>query len=431
MRKGFRAVLACWLATTGLALAQDAPPPLPAPAAVPTALDGGAPPAGPSLLPAEAAPGAMPPLVSETHCAFPIVCDPLARFWGGGDYLLWWVKDGPLPLPLVTTGDTATFGILGNPGTRVLFGNQDLDYSAFSGMRLTAGMWLDSDQLLGLEASSFLLEQRAVGFRAGSDLRGNPVLSLPFQNAVSGNENVILITTPASAGFVETGGISIASASRLWGAEANALLNVRRRERFTLDLLAGFRYLDLTEDLNVKVSAFEDFGGGDSVLVAGADRFATRSQFYGGQVGARTGFRYERLTLDLTGKLALGGTHQVVDIGGGRSQLGTGTQASFLSPGFVYALPTNMGRYWCNQFTVVPELQLKVGYDVTRNLRVSVGYEYLYWSEVVRPGDQIDRVLNISQRRGNPLTGVASPLPVLSTNDFWAHGLNFGLEFRY
>src|SRR5262249_44743093 len=29
-------------------------------------------------------------------------CEP--RFWGGVDYLLWQIQNGPLPLPLVTTG---------------------------------------------------------------------------------------------------------------------------------------------------------------------------------------------------------------------------------------------------------------------------------------------------------------------------------------
>ncbi|HKI30681.1 MAG TPA: hypothetical protein VKA46_02230 [Gemmataceae bacterium] len=60
------------------------------------------------------------------HCCSP---DVGGRFWGGADSLLWWVKDGPLPLPLVTTGNPSDPhpGALGQPGTHVLFGDHSLD----------------------------------------------------------------------------------------------------------------------------------------------------------------------------------------------------------------------------------------------------------------------------------------------------------------
>lgn len=45
------------------------------------------------------------------------------RCWGRFEYLLWWEKDGPTPGPLVTTGPpSAAPGVLGRPGTTVLFG---------------------------------------------------------------------------------------------------------------------------------------------------------------------------------------------------------------------------------------------------------------------------------------------------------------------
>jgi hypothetical protein len=53
---------------------------------------------------------------------------------------------------------------------------------------------------------------------------------------------------------------------------------------------------------------------------------------------------------------------------------------------------------------------------------------------VVRPGNQIDRNINLTQSQflGNgALTGQASPGPALSRTDFWAQGITFGLEYRY
>ena len=41
-------------------------------------------------------------------------------WWVEADYLLWWIKRGPLPTPLVTTGNPKDPqpGALGQPGTR-------------------------------------------------------------------------------------------------------------------------------------------------------------------------------------------------------------------------------------------------------------------------------------------------------------------------
>src|SRR5579871_5926930 len=57
---------------------------------------------------------------------------PQCRVWARPDYLLWWVKNTPLPVPVLTTGDPRvgfdpnaintvnTAGALGQPGTKVL-----------------------------------------------------------------------------------------------------------------------------------------------------------------------------------------------------------------------------------------------------------------------------------------------------------------------
>src|SRR5437867_1269056 len=53
------------------------------------------------------------------------------RVWFRADYLLWWVKKGPLPTPLVTFGSDADApfqGIIAQPGTRLAYGGTDLDF---------------------------------------------------------------------------------------------------------------------------------------------------------------------------------------------------------------------------------------------------------------------------------------------------------------
>ena len=86
-------------------------------------------------------------------------------------------------------------------------------------------------------------------------------------------------------------------------------------------------------------------------------------------------------------------------------------------------------------FAVVPELGINVGYQINPLWRVFVGYNFLYLSDVVRPGNQIDRVVNTTQLPSvlgpGMLVGPARPTFVMKGTDFWAQGLSVGLEFRY
>ena len=93
-----------------------------------------------------------------------------------------------------------------------------------------------------------------------------------------------------------------------------------------------------------------------------------------------------------------------------------------------------MGRRTANQFSVIPSVEMKLAYQFTERGRAMIGYDFIYWNQVVRPGNQIDRNLNQSQSPifgGGALVGLAAPLPLFNRTDFWAHGVNFGLEFRY
>ena len=99
------------------------------------------------------------------------------------------------------------------------------------------------------------------------------------------------------------------------------------------------------------------------------------------------------------------------------------------------ALPSNSGRFVHGRFAVVPELDVRLGYQLSRHARLFAGYTFLYWSEVVRAGDQIDTSLNATQvpvvRPAGPLLGPARPAFSFHGTDLWAQGGTFGLEFRY
>ena len=50
----------------------------------------------------------------------------------------------------------------------------------------------------------------------------------------------------------------------------------------------------------------------------------------------------------------------------------------------------NLGRYTTNRFIVVPEVGIEAGLYVTSHIRLAVGYNFLYMTDVARPGRQVD-----------------------------------------
>jgi hypothetical protein len=198
-----------------------------------------------------------------------------------------------------------------------------------------------------------------------------------------------------------------------------------------VDGYVGFRSLGLDESLNISenlVSLSPAAPG--NILVT--DNFATSNRFYGGQVGLDSELRYGNWFLDLSTKVALGNVHQVVNISG--STLVTdATGAATLSQGGLLTQASNIGRYTHDRFAVLPEVGLNFGYQVTANLRCFVGYNFLYLSSVVRPAQQIDRVVNPTfiPLNGTAPMGPARPSFALRDTDFYAQGVNFGLEFRW
>src|SRR5205814_1928701 len=93
------------------------------------------------------------------------------RFWARIDYLLWWMKNGPLPFPLVTTGNPADAvpGALGQPGTRIPLGDSNIHFDGAYGMRFALGWWFDRYRNIGIEGS-FFAKNQCFGAQIGSKL---------------------------------------------------------------------------------------------------------------------------------------------------------------------------------------------------------------------------------------------------------------------
>ncbi len=378
------------------------------------------------------------PSACEPYCRSDIGCGPASCLWLSGEYLLWWTKDAPAP-PLVTSSPAGTprelAGVLGVPGTAVLFGGSSINSEERSGGRFGLGLWLDPCERLALETNYFFLGQRTVPFHASSS--GLPILARPFFDVVLGRESSELIAFPG----LLAGAASVSAFNRLWGLEENLRANLCHGTAiggtcYRFGLLGGFRFLRLDEGLTFTEAL--QVTGGDPTLVGTrigvTDVFGTHNSFYGGQLGAMLELRRGRWYCDLVSKLALGSTHQVVNINGSTAFTVPGGP-TVVQPGGLLALPTNIGHYSRDFFAVVPEVGVKVGYQFGPHVRAFVGYSFLYWSNVARPGNQVDRVVNVAQLPmlvgSNPAVVPPRPAFAFHGTDFWAQGINFGLEFRY
>ena len=354
---------------------------------------------------------------------------PLPRLWLRAEALYWWTKASPLPVPIVTQGSPADAfpGALGQPGTSVLIGDQTVDFGGRGGGRFTLGFSLDAAQVWALEGSYFFLANASVTQGVTSDGGpGSPLFAFPFFDPTLPGENSTFISDP---GFF-AGDARLTVTNFLQGLDVNLVHNLQSANGIRFDLLGGFRWVNLQENLSF-VTDSPSVPPNAPDFFHTFDRFNANNNFYGGQLGLRASYDNSRLFFNATGKLALGGTVENIFVNGG-------TITSFGSaPGAYLTQPTNMGSFSSSQFAVVPEVNLNFGVRLSPWASIVVGYSFLYISSVARPGDQIDRVINPTQSSAITgsfpagLSGPARPALSIHDTDFWAQGLNFALELRY
>ena len=139
------------------------------------------------------------------------------RVWFKSEALLWWLKGGQTP-PLLTTSPASTplaqAGVLGQPNTSILFGDQEMNPGLHAGAKLSFGLWLGDCDMSGLEFSYMILGENTDAFNSSST--GIPILARPFFNTASGIEDSHVIAFPNTAG----GTFTASSTENFEGAEA-------------------------------------------------------------------------------------------------------------------------------------------------------------------------------------------------------------------
>jgi hypothetical protein len=387
----------------------------------------GGPPQGP------ASPNGPPPLPDNLPGAFdppPPPEPPVAMF--AVDYLHWWMHK-PLP-PLVTSSQSGASAILGNPGTIVLFGGEHPEDEEHSGVRLSFVKWFGCSGI-GLEGRAEFLGDSGNHFQAGSDSNGLPPLGRPVIDTQTGAETAENISLPGA--FV--GGITVVSQTLMWDGQINLLCQLSQDCAYP-NIFFGVRYLDLDEKLTITQDSTgllqglignsgQFFNDTNAHIV---DFFRTRNQFWGGQIGAQNQWDWKHWFFRARGSIGVGYTHEEADVYG-QTTLNFPNITSATFNGGVLATGNNTGHFVHNEITVMPEGELTLGWHICSWLDFSVGYNFLYWSEVTRPKDIINREVNPVQLPTSVQGTTFNPVHTLAfhDSDFWAQGINLGLAIHY
>jgi Putative beta barrel porin-7 (BBP7) len=353
------------------------------------------------------------------------------KFWIDVEHIAWKVRSMPIPFPLVVASPPAAGGVLGQEGTRVLFGDENVDYgSYFNVLRLTGGFWCGCDRNCGLELSGFIQEARSEVADFHVPITGRQVLARPLIDALTGQASSVLVAFPGQFG----GDVFVNARLKMGGAEANLLKSCVYCDRFKFNVLGGVRYIDHDETLTITSrSTIPALDPTDPTLVDIFDEFACRNQFFGGQLGFEMELRHRRCFMDITGKVALGNQNENLNVRGFTNNRTLGVNST--TPGGMLALAGNITDTNDNEFAYVPEVTIKLGYQWTQRISTFVGYNGLYISRLMRPGDQIDPVINpvflpVSTQFGGDF-GPVRPINTFNKTDFWTQGVTFGLSIRY
>ena len=199
-------------------------------------------------------------------------------------------------------------------------------------------------------------------------------------------------TGPGGGTLNLDGSVHVTSSSSIQSANVllKRLIHVDLLHDHRMFLVGGYRWFRTEEGIQIQ-DDINAVGGG---LPAGAgfqhlDSFGVKNNFNGGDIGLFSDMRKGRWVLETTGKIAVGNMNEIVNIDG-FTRVRTGTTSTDYAGG-VLTQPSNMGVYRHNQFSMIPELNLKLGYQITHGLAGDGGLQ-LHLHHTPRAAGERDRL---------------------------------------
>jgi hypothetical protein len=351
----------------------------------------------------------------------PIEVPPGPEVWGTLDFLCWRPK-GALAPPTVAVvlGGAARQNPI-NPFSAFQVNDNRLNGELQKGFRLTVGYWLDKPDGTGIEA-------RYTGFLHNDDTKtytGSPYTALvrPFWDESTNQPALFQLSSPDGTML---GIARVRTAYDSFGLEGNYLRRGPAMFAEEFHWIVGARYWQMVENMTVETGS--QAGGMD---VGTYDSFTTRNRFFGPQFGGMLNWNRGNFTIDLAFKLAAGAMMEEADIHGTTTAaLPGGTLAS--QPGGFLALASNSGDHSRTKLAFMRDTNLSVGYRVNDNITLRLGYDILWVSNVVRPGEQAS--LNINPNLlpfAGPPTLPLRPGFRFNQETFYSYGFSVGIAVQF
>ncbi|MCC6508672.1 MAG: BBP7 family outer membrane beta-barrel protein [Pirellulaceae bacterium] len=357
-------------------------------------------------------------------------CGGSGNLWFGAETLLWWGQKRDVP-PLLTTAAQGVLPVAGAQGVTTVVGGPDngIDNGLLPGYRLSGGMYFGCEKQIGISGRVFgIYRANDTTTRTSDGL--NSSVGVPFFNTVIGQPDSLLVAFNNGAPFA-TGSASVNSKLSLLAAEPSLRVLVSGSNDHHIDLLGGYTYLKLKDSLNIATNSVDTDTGNlvpDGTIFQTNDLFSGDNQFHGGHLCLESTVKRQRISLTTLTKVSFGNMRQSGLISGS-TNVTQPNGAPALTPGGIFAQQSNIGTVQRDAFAFIPELGVKGGLCIRKNLSVSAGYTFLYVSKVALAGNQIDSNLDLTQVQG----GAAGVQPAANFRDgsMWFQGVDLGLNWTF
>jgi Putative beta barrel porin-7 (BBP7) len=375
----------------------------------------------------------LQPLPAEA-LAVPEWSEQFPRVWVRGEYVLWAIGTGKLVDLGKETYNSDTFnGLLNAAGKSYGDFVSRLLGDDRTGMRFSAGAWMDQEETVGVEANFTYLERSPLVLplinRNPSPL-GSMLLSRIGLPAIdpNGRQVVIPFVPSAPAGRVT---VEIAD-QELWILDLIGRDRFYETENFSIDGLAGYRRVFYRDSFTVRSDTVQH----SPLLQAGTqvtsvDQITTENGYDGGLVGVELAAKYGSWSLTARPTATIAYLHADV-FRGGYTMANNPNLPQVQNYGGTYLRPEDIGTFTSHQWTVIPELTLQLTHSIGEHVRLSVGTSLMYLPVAARAADQIELGLDSDRvLPGTTGTQVGRNLVVPNLKSVFLNTYTVGLELRY
>ncbi len=314
-----------------------------------------------------------------------------------------------------------------------VFGDDVIRSGTHEGYQIDTGMWLDGEHCWGLEANYFDVTGRPDNYDSGQTTGSTfPLVRAFYDPTIPGVVPGFVAVPGIAAGritvdtndYFQSAGIWLRhqlQASEWSTNDSDVNWTDSSARTFRLDAIGGYRFARLIDSVNEQDSEFDP----SLNQYTNINNYRTVNDFNGLELGLDAVYTFSHWSLDVVGKAAVGFNNQNVSLYYLTELDTTNSGGGPLPPS------TASPEISRNCFSVIPQLELNLGYQVTDHLKVTGGYDLLYWTNVVRAASQIPVGPGTPAYPIGSAT-VFSPVPPTGNmTTFRAEGLHLGAELRF